>query len=184
MIDDRSPEDIEAGITRNEDGTIKTKVLSKDKAAEMARLRWAKPIKDDTEALIREAGFDVVEDAPTHFKLNCKKAAQGDIRAIVEYRKFTRLAEVTTKLEAVETGTRCPTCNQYQMIGLKLTPGQLETIWESIQEESRLLDLQKTPEGIEVEIARLTELLTEYQVEPEVAKNPYKRDWYPQGDVQ
>ena len=78
---------------RNDKGQIVSKELSSQEAAELAKRRWSKPLKEDTNALITEAGYTDTKDCPTDFRLLCERAAGGDVRAILEYMKKTRPAD-------------------------------------------------------------------------------------------
>lgn len=65
-----------------------TKISTKD-ATERGKLGYTVKKAEDKEQLIVEAGY-TVDNCPTDFKLLCKRAAQGDVRAILEYGKMTR----------------------------------------------------------------------------------------------
>ena len=77
-----------AEITQDDQGRIVTSKLSSAEASAMSKKRWAKPVKEDTEALILEAGYKV-KDCPTDFRLLCERAAGGDVRSIIEYGRRT-----------------------------------------------------------------------------------------------
>jgi len=82
-----------------ETGKITGNKLSTERAQELARKRWSKPIEQNTEALILEAGY-TAENVPTDFRLLCERAAQGDVRSILEYMKKTRPTDISLDLDA------------------------------------------------------------------------------------
>lgn len=77
-----------------ETGRITGNKLSTEEARALANKRWNKPLKEDTEALILESGYQNTKDCPTDFRLLCERAAGGDVRAILEYMKKTRPKEM------------------------------------------------------------------------------------------
>ena len=99
-----------AEITQDAQGRIVTSKLSSAEASAMSKKRWAKPVKEDTEALITEAGLDV-KDCPTDFRLLCERAAGGDVRSIIEYgRRTGRYTKDTIDLEGVNTCQYADSC--------------------------------------------------------------------------
>ena len=91
-------------------GRITGNKLSSEEARAMAKRRWSKPLKEDTEALIIEAG-KTVEDCPTDFRLLCERAAGGDVRSIIEYgRRTGRYAKDIPDLDGVNTCQYADSC--------------------------------------------------------------------------
>ncbi|GAH53695.1 unnamed protein product [marine sediment metagenome] len=110
---------------RGEDGKFVSSELSSEVAADMAKRRWSKPLKEDTEALITEAGYSDTKECPTDFRLLCERAAGGDVRAILEYMKKTRPAD---KIDLdVNTCEYFDTCIIFKALADTWQPGERET---------------------------------------------------------
>ena len=89
------------------------KILSGEEATSMVQKRWDKPLKEDTEDLILEAGYQNTKDCPTDFRLLCERAAGGDVRSIIEYgRRVGRYSDDNTEYSRPSPGEICPTCKQ------------------------------------------------------------------------
>jgi hypothetical protein len=94
------------------------KELSSDRARELVKKRWEKPIQQSLSTLLLEAGYSDPEEAPEHIKVLAEIAVSqrsGSVAALRDFRKLARLdREITRDYQPsviLNPGDICPTCN-------------------------------------------------------------------------
>jgi len=106
---------------RDSSGKIRETKLTHEQASEMGKARWSKPHKETQETLLQEAGYDDPQDAPEHLRVLASIAASertGSVAALRDFLRLTRPSSDDAGAVVVQPGTQCPTCHQWQLIGL------------------------------------------------------------------
>ena len=118
-------------------GRYVKKPLTSEKAREMQKARYEKPVKETAASILAEAGYSDGNPAPASVKLMVDIAVSKRGNSVAAMREVLRMTGKIDKQGQPGTpapGTVCPLCNELVMSDFRPDDSQLEAAMEAISD--------------------------------------------------